>query len=118
MAGPDPVGKAMPRSQRGLNRAVEVARAGIWRRRGGSAQRKRRFPGDGVGVRAAAPLLSDDLITYKAQLTGFFQPVIPAKAGIQGPMVEVDSRFRGNDGFRRARARVSIGPKAQAELCV
>ena len=28
------------------------------------------------------------------------KPVIPAKAGIQGPLIEVDSRFRGNDGLK------------------
>ena len=40
-----------------------------------------------------------DLITYKDQMKGIFQPVIPAKAGIQGLPIEVDSRFRGNDGL-------------------
>ena len=49
------------------------------------------------------------LITYKAQPMVSFSPsfpVIPAKAGrkresrglCQGPLIEVDSRFRGNDG--------------------
>ena len=55
------------------------------------------------------------LITYKAQLAlrGRWKPghrlcesssflVIPAKAGIQGPFIEVDSRFRGNDGLKEA----------------
>ena len=43
------------------------------------------------------------LITHKARINGFFQPVIPASAGMTG--------------FRRACVRVSIEPGAQAELC-
>ena len=37
---------------------------------------------------------------YEFQVHGLVQPVIPAEAGIQGLLVEVDSRFRGNDGLR------------------
>ena len=41
----------------------------------------------------------DDIAKEK----GVFQPVIPAKAGIQGTLHEMDSRFRGNDGLSRGR---------------
>ena len=67
---------------------------------------------------------NENLITYKAQESSCFQSVIPChsrgsgrKAGIQEPLIEVDSRFRGNDGCSGACARVSIDPRAQAELC-
>ena len=66
----------------------------------------------------------DNLITYKAQQMVSFSPsfpVTPAEAGgkrestsIQGPWIPA---FAGMTGFRRACARVSIGPGAQAELC-
>ena len=36
----------------------------------------------------------------EARAQALQKSVIPAEAGIQGPLIEVDSRFRGNDDLK------------------
>ena len=53
----------------------------------------------------------------QSSANGFFQSVIPAKAGIHFDKGSWIPAFAGMTGFRRACARISVDPGAQAELC-
>ena len=53
----------------------------------------------------------------QSSANGFFQFVIPAKAGIHFDSRPWIPAFAGMTGICRACARVSIDPRAQAELC-
>ena len=61
-----------------------------------------RESGEQAGIRTRGRFfatLHDTSPDYvQSSANGLFQSVIPAKAGIQGSSIEVDSRFRGNDG--------------------
>ena len=82
-SGSTPVarGKAILCSQQSLNRAVEVARAGIT---------KGHFPSDGAGVRAATPLFSDG-----ASNNGYSCRTGPRAHGALGPVLCSTTRIRG-----------------------
>ena len=118
-----PIGRGRPRSQsnartrRGKVRRMSLTGQG--RPAGEQVPAARLVPAGSEPVVEA----SIDLITYKAQQMVSFSPsfpVTPAEAGgkrestsIQGPWIPA---FAGMTGFCRARARVSIDPRAKTEL--